>query len=52
LIFQQNLRYIEEHNSKNLGFWMGINQFADLTDREFLDIYANPLMAEEQKESR
>lgn len=42
-IFQSNLRTIEEHNnqyiSKEKTWFMGINQFSDLTDVEFKDIY-------------
>ncbi|CAG9854682.1 unnamed protein product [Phyllotreta striolata] len=38
-IFQQTLKKIEEHNKKyNAGlstYWMGINQFSDLTTEEF-----------------
>jgi len=30
-VFQQNLIAAEEHNSKKLGFKMGVNQFSDLT---------------------
>lgn len=28
-IFDENLRLINEHNKKNLGFRMGVNQFSD-----------------------
>lgn len=40
-VFQQNLRFIENHNAKEeMSFKMGINQFSDLTEQEFLDMYA------------
>jgi Cathepsin propeptide inhibitor domain (I29) len=34
-IFKQNLKKSEEHNSKNLGYTLGITRFADLTSEEF-----------------
>ena len=34
-IFKDNLRRIEEHNSKNLSWTMAVNQFSDLTAEEF-----------------
>lgn len=38
-VFQQNLALIEEHNSQNLSYTLGVNQFADLTSVEFEKIY-------------
>jgi len=38
--FKNNLRHVEEHNSKN-GFNLGVNMFSDLSEEEFLDIYGN-----------
>ena len=44
ITFQQNLRKIEEHNAReDTGFRMGINQFSDLSESEFLAQYASPL---------
>lgn len=40
-VYEANCRMIEEHNAKNLGWTMGVNQFADLTLQEFSDIYLN-----------
>ncbi|KAK8803451.1 hypothetical protein WA158_001145 [Blastocystis sp. Blastoise] len=34
-IFSQNLEKIEEHNSKNLSWKLGVNEYADLTPAEF-----------------
>ncbi|KAM3142230.1 hypothetical protein pb186bvf_005639 [Paramecium bursaria] len=38
-IFEENLQTILKHNSGNHGWKMGLNQFADLTDEEFQQIY-------------
>lgn len=40
-IFKSNLRFISETNSKNLGYTLGINQFADLTLQEYKNTYLN-----------
>jgi len=34
-IFKENLNWIEENNAKNLSYTVGLNQFADLTSKEF-----------------
>lgn len=34
-IFKDNLRFIDEHNSKNLTYKLGLNRFADLTNEEY-----------------
>jgi len=34
-IFKANLRFIEDHNAKNLSYTLGINAMADLTVEEF-----------------
>ena len=37
-IFQDNLDYIEAHNSNtDHGFKLAVNQFSDLTEEEFID---------------
>lgn len=35
LIFKDNIAYIRVQNSRNLGFYLGVNRFADLTFEEF-----------------
>eukprot|EP00249_Psilotum_nudum_P008169 c21087_g1_i1 orf=403-1842(-) len=34
-VFIDNLKFIDEHNKKNLDYWLGLNQFADLSQEEF-----------------
>jgi len=43
----ENLKKIEEHNSKDLGFKMGVNHFSDVSDEQFLEEQANKVMAED-----
>jgi cathepsin L len=38
-IWKANFDYIHAHNAKNLSFTMSVNQFADLTNREFNSLY-------------
>lgn len=38
-VFKDNLRYIDEHNSQNRSFKLGLNQFADLTNEEYRSKY-------------
>jgi hypothetical protein len=41
-VFKDNYKYIAEHNANKgdaLGFWLGINDFADLTNQEYRDTY-------------
>ena len=33
--FKQNLKYIQEKNSKNLSYKLGLNQFSDMSNEEF-----------------
>lgn len=44
-IFRSNLRLIEEHNAKyetgESSYYLGINQFSDLTVEEFQKLYLN-----------
>lgn len=35
MIFKNNVAYIEEFNSKNQAYKLGVNKFADQTDEEF-----------------
>lgn len=34
-IFKDNLKFIDQHNKKNTGYWLGLNDFADLSQQEF-----------------
>jgi len=34
-IFKANVDVIEEHNAKKLSYWLGVNEFADMTWDEF-----------------
>merc|ERR1711974_69378 len=42
-IFAANLEWIEKHNAEHLegkhSYWLGVNQFADLTNDEFVDLH-------------
>ena len=43
MYFFENSRIIEEHNAKeNVGFKLGHNHFSDMSEDEFLSMYANP----------
>ncbi|KAI3807180.1 hypothetical protein L1987_23104 [Smallanthus sonchifolius] len=38
-IFKDNLRYIEQHNSRNSSYKLGLNKFADLSTHEYRLLY-------------
>ena len=38
--YAENLKTIERHNQKALGFTLGVNQFTDLNEAEFLRRFA------------
>ncbi|KAA8547147.1 hypothetical protein F0562_003587 [Nyssa sinensis] len=38
-IFKDNLRFIDEHNSENRTYKVGLNRFADLTNEEYRSMY-------------
>ncbi|XP_010556436.1 PREDICTED: cysteine proteinase RD21A-like [Tarenaya hassleriana] len=38
-IFKDNLRFIDEHNSVNRTYRLGLNRFADLTNEEYRSMY-------------
>eukprot|EP00005_Dracoamoeba_jomungandri_P005962 CAMPEP_0174259720 /NCGR_PEP_ID=MMETSP0439-20130205/8514_1 /TAXON_ID=0 /ORGANISM="Stereomyxa ramosa, Strain Chinc5" /LENGTH=291 /DNA_ID=CAMNT_0015343725 /DNA_START=44 /DNA_END=916 /DNA_ORIENTATION=- len=40
-IYHHNLRLIDDHNSQNLGYKLGMNQFGDLTNEEFRKLLKN-----------
>lgn len=51
-VFLKNLEMINEHNSKNLSWKMGLNEFADLTDEEFKQRTGVGNLEEEFKEMK
>ncbi|XP_057806657.1 cysteine proteinase mucunain-like [Salvia miltiorrhiza] len=38
-VFKDNLKFIDEHNTANRSYKVGLNQFADLTNDEYRSIY-------------
>lgn len=38
-IFKSNLKYIQESNSKNLGYYLSINKFADISEEEYKSLF-------------
>nr|ACC91281.1 putative cysteine proteinase [Capsella rubella] len=38
--FKDNLRFIDQHNAKNLSYRLGLTQFADLTVQEYQDLFS------------
>lgn len=38
-VFKDNLRFIDEHNSENRTYKLGLNGFADLTNEEYRSTY-------------
>jgi cathepsin L len=38
-VYSENLKFIEDHNRKNVGFSLAMNQFGDLTSAEFGHLY-------------
>ncbi|MED6133396.1 hypothetical protein PIB30_027935 [Stylosanthes scabra] len=49
-IFTDMLKYIEETNKVLTTFRVGLNQFSDLTDEEFENIYLNPYEDQDEDE--
>jgi C1A family cysteine protease len=50
MIFKQNVQKIEEHNADpSQTYKMGINQFTDLTNDEFIAIYLNPIISQQSE---
>jgi C1A family cysteine protease len=44
-IFKDNLDYINTENGKNLTYWLGVNEFSDLTQHEFSEMLLKRLPA-------
>lgn len=42
-IFSDNLSAIEDHNSSEAPFALGVNEFSDLTQEEFLQMHTTSL---------
>ena len=42
-IFRDGLRYAESVNQLNLSYRLGVTMFSDLTDEEFIEIYASKM---------
>jgi len=42
-IYQKNVALITKNNAENGNFKMGVNQFADLTSKEFARLYLSPM---------
>ncbi|GFY86580.1 cysteine proteinase1 [Actinidia rufa] len=38
-IFKDNLKFIDEHNSENRSYKVGLNRFADLTNEEYRSLF-------------
>ncbi|KAK4787391.1 hypothetical protein SAY86_011224 [Trapa natans] len=38
-VFEENLKHIDETNKKITNYWLGLNEFADLTHEEFKKMY-------------
>ncbi|KAK3002459.1 hypothetical protein RJ639_022099 [Escallonia herrerae] len=38
-IFKDNLKHIDESNKKTSNYWLGLNEFADLSHEEFQNMY-------------
>lgn len=43
-IFKDNLQFIDEHNSRNLSYKLGLNRFSDLTHDEFRFMFVSGRM--------
>lgn len=38
-VFKDNLKHIDETNEKRTSYWLGLNEFADLSHKEFKMMY-------------
>ncbi|GAV71856.1 Peptidase_C1 domain-containing protein/Granulin domain-containing protein/Inhibitor_I29 domain-containing protein [Cephalotus follicularis] len=47
-VFKDNLRFVDDHNSVNRTYKVGLNKFADLTNEEYRKIYLGTRMERKQ----
>lgn len=51
-VFLENVAKIDAHNAKsNKNYEMGLNQFSALTTEEFIELYLNPMIPNNQPEA-
>ncbi|CAA7037457.1 unnamed protein product [Microthlaspi erraticum] len=46
--FKENLRFIDQHNAKNLSYRLGLTRFADLTVQEYGDLFSQRPLARQR----
>lgn len=51
-IFKDNLRFIDEHNSQDRTYKLGLNRFADLTNEEYRSTYLGTKIGGKKKVSQ
>ncbi|XP_010244238.1 PREDICTED: cysteine proteinase RD21A-like [Nelumbo nucifera] len=51
-IFKDNLKFIDEHNSQNHTYRLGLNRFADLTNAEYRALYLGKKPNPNKRDSR
>ncbi|CAN6482418.1 unnamed protein product [Victoria cruziana] len=50
--FKDNLHFIDEHNSGNHSYKLGLNRFADLTNEEYRNMYLGTKMSPNRRNSK
>uniref|UniRef100_A0A1J3K0R4 Cysteine proteinase RD21a n=1 Tax=Noccaea caerulescens TaxID=107243 RepID=A0A1J3K0R4_NOCCA len=50
-IFKDNLRFIDDHNQKNLSYRLGLTKFADLTNDEYRSMYVGNKLKRKAKKT-
>uniref|UniRef100_A0A7C9CR28 Phospholipase A(2) n=1 Tax=Opuntia streptacantha TaxID=393608 RepID=A0A7C9CR28_OPUST len=48
-VFKDNLKHIDERNKQATGYWLGLNEFADLTHEEFRNKYLGLRVAQRKR---
>lgn len=51
-IFKDNLRFVDQHNAKNLSYQLGLTRFADLTVKEYQGLLSGGLDHEQIQRAR